>query len=204
MKHITFYAHAKYSCLSLFLFLPVGVQAATLFIERIPEVTGNGPITLGVFIRSSTSINTLEAALVLPAALHVIDFSEDGSILAPFVDTPFYDEKTRSLVFSGIVPGGFSGAKGKLLEVRLLSTQIGTADVGFDETRTHVYQNDGLGTKDGVVLERAIVNATSKNTFMHLVWWRYSTLIVTLAVLLCVCVCLAIFLKRHRLTIRYK
>ena len=69
-------------------------------------------------IDAGKSINAIQAVLYIPQELVPIDISEGNSIINFWVEKPNFDEATRLLTFSGIIPGGFQGEKAPLLIVK--------------------------------------------------------------------------------------
>ncbi|MBX4206367.1 hypothetical protein KW784_01085 [Candidatus Parcubacteria bacterium] len=57
------------------------------------------------------SVNALEATLTLPPGMGVDQLYDGNSALLIWVKRPAYDEASRTISFSGIAPGGFSGEK---------------------------------------------------------------------------------------------
>ncbi|MDP2736824.1 MAG: hypothetical protein Q8O59_03570, partial [bacterium] len=84
-----------------------------------------------------------------------------NSIINLWLDKPNWDEVSRLLTFSGIIPGGFGGQGGRLLVMTFKVNQPGTARLGFNQEKTEVYLNGPDGEKDQTVLEEKEINITA-------------------------------------------
>jgi len=140
--------------LSLFL-LGKNLQAAELFVK-----TDNLELALGQQLKidvlinpENESINALEGELFFPTdKLKLLDVLSGDSIVNFWIEAP--QLKNNSLIFSGIIPGGFEGmlrpyasAKepGKIFSLIFQARAGGEALVGFNSAR--VLLNDGEGSE---------------------------------------------------------
>ena len=140
---------------------PSFANAARLYFEPQEQVVGTeGDFSVAIMIDASKPVNALAAAVEIPFILNPYDVSEGNSIINFFVDKPHFDETTRLLTFSGIIPGGFEGEKAPLLILKLKvndraqKTGNQTAVLSFDKGQTKAYLNTPDGLEDVLELEK--------------------------------------------------
>ena len=98
------------ACLLLLAAIPA--NAARLYFEPQEQVIGTEKdFSVVVNIDAGKSINAIQAVLYIPQELVPIDISEGNSIINFWVEKPNFDEATRLLTFSGIIPGDFKKKK---------------------------------------------------------------------------------------------
>lgn len=125
------------------LFLPQAVFAAQLLLDAPARSFGLGD-RFDVALSLNTedqSINTLEGTLAIPANIKVVRLTEGSSIIPFWLTHPELD--SSRLVFSGIIPGGFEGRKGKILTVTVETLSPGAGKFVFSGS---TLLNDGKGT----------------------------------------------------------
>lgn len=137
--------------------LPAG--AARLYFEPQELTIGTDKeFSVVVNIDSAKPVNAFQAAVVVPPELTAVDTSEGNSIINLWVDKPQFDELTRLLTFSGIVPGGWQGAKAPLLLVKFKTVkQVGEAILDFKKEQTKVYLHSPDGIEDSLQLDRLVL-----------------------------------------------
>ena len=130
-------------------------EAARLYFEPQEQVIGTEKdFSVVVSIDAGKSINAIQAVLYIPQELVPIDISEGNSIINFWVEKPNFDEATRLLTFSGIIPGGFQGEKAPLLIVKFKTAkQEGKAILVFNKQKTKVYLHTPEGVEDFLELE---------------------------------------------------
>lgn len=154
------------SCIFVFLFVffsvsSEAVEAAQLYFAPQEQVIGSeGDFSVAIMIDASKPVNALSVAVDVPFILNPYDVNEGNSIINFWVDKPHFDETTRLLTFSGIIPGGFEGEKAPLLILKLRvndrapETGNQTALLNFDKEKTKAYLNTPDGLEDVLELEK--------------------------------------------------
>ena len=138
---------------------PAFAVAATLSFTAPQTSVGIGePIEVSVFFDTKNAINAIEAAVIIPSRFELKNMSDGNTIMSLWVERPRYDRETRTISFSGIIPGGFLGT-GQLLKLTLKAEAAGSAALSFDRTRTTVYQNGPDGTPEPTTLRSLTLNA---------------------------------------------
>lgn len=136
--------------ISIFICVPQ-VEAAQFFFETKDVEVGVGQemeITLHLNSERKT-INALEGTIQLSSLLDVIAVHDGNSIVAFWNERPKIDK--HSIIFSGIIPGGWQGSNG-----RIFSFIIKTKDQGNNTLtmlNTSVLLHDGKGTRTTVKIE---------------------------------------------------
>lgn len=140
----TFISAILYIGLVLLLFSPTIVHGARLYFDPQEAVIGaKGEFFVAIFIDSAEeSINTISISINVPEQFTPTDTRDGNSIISLWVERPKWNESTRQLSFSGLIPGGFSGKGAHLLTIEFALTdgeEIGT--LSFDPEKTTVLRN---------------------------------------------------------------
>lgn len=126
--------------------------AARLYFEsQEPQVAVMGAKNFSVVVNidAGNPINAIQATVSVPEELTPVDIVDGNSIINFWVEKPKFDESSRLLTFSGIIPGGFQGEKGSLLVVKFKTTKReGKTHLSFDKNKTKVYLHTSEGVKD--------------------------------------------------------
>ncbi len=115
-------------------------HAATIIFD--PQETTVGPITpfkVGIMLDSFNQVNTISVLINVPDQFEVTDISDGNSIINFWVEKPHINN-SHQLVFSGIIPGGFSGIHAKLLTLTLKASRTGQFVIGLDPN-SRIYLN---------------------------------------------------------------
>lgn len=114
-------------------------------------------------------INAIEGEIVYPGNfLRLTDIKDSNSIISFWVERPKRDKK-GTILFSGIIPGGFDGIlkplsnkkyPGTLITLVFESLQNGNGEIILKNFRT--FLNDGLGTTVNAVLKPFYFNTFLK------------------------------------------
>ncbi len=134
-------------CISLALLSEA--KAASLYFSPQEAVIGTtGEFRVAVNISAENSINAIAAAVSFSPEIEPYDVSDGSSIINLWLDKPHWDENTRLLTFSGIIPGGFSGKDAPLLilKLKVADDSKGKALLSFNQEQTKIY----LHTPDGI------------------------------------------------------
>lgn len=90
-------------------------------------------------------VNALQGKILyLPEALTAKEIRMGGSLVNFWVERPTVDEKSGSIVFSGILPGGFLGEQAPLFSIVFEAKKEGIFPLGFRDISA--FLNDGEGT----------------------------------------------------------
>ena len=137
-------------------------EAARLYFEPQEPLAGTmGEFAVALNMDAVDQINALAVAVAVPKELTPIDTSDGNSIINLWLDKPIWDETSRLLTFSGVIPGGFGGRGGRLLVMMFKVNQPGTARLGFNKEKTEVYLNGPDGDRDQTILEEKEINITA-------------------------------------------
>lgn len=140
-------------CVVAMFFVAQQVQAARLFFQPQEQVVGTeNTFSIAVMLDAETPVNTVSVSVHVPESLTPIDTYDGNSLLNFWIDRPIFDEQTRELRFSGIIPGGFSGI-GPLLVAEFEIVEGTQALLDFNLDATIVYQHSPDGIADSVIAE---------------------------------------------------
>ncbi len=114
----------------------------------VDERGADGTRDIAVLLRSTSPINALEGALLVPANAQIIDISDAGSPVQFWIEHPRLSDTKDKILFSGIIPGGFSG-EAALFHIR---TNADPTKFIIDKKAMRLLLNDGAGTSDSVKL----------------------------------------------------
>lgn len=104
------------------------------------------------------SINALEGKIFFPPDL--IEFSEirvGNSIVNFWIEKPVYQD--GHVIFSGVIPGGYTFDKGLVLSVILKAKQEGNTFIKIEDGNTLL--NDGNGTQSALTISNLEMNILS-------------------------------------------
>ncbi len=131
--------------------LPVQAYAAQVLITPQESVVGyRTPFTMLVTISAQEAINTVDLKIHFPDSVDPIDVSNGNSIVSFWIEKPAFDPGSRTLTLSGIIPGGFSGDKAKLVSIRAQANTTGVSKIEVDNS-SEVYLNSATPLADVLV-----------------------------------------------------
>ncbi|MBI5405945.1 hypothetical protein HY972_02820 [Candidatus Kaiserbacteria bacterium] len=139
-KTLIFFAFALLAC------VPYGAYAAEIRLDaNKSEINFGEQFLIDIVLHSKESVNAIEGRLVFPQDLLSVKEIRDGnSVINFWVEKPRVD--TPGIVlFSGITPGGFSGANNNIFSVVFEAKNTGVASVALQNIKA--LKNDGLGTE---------------------------------------------------------
>ena len=117
----------------LIIISPCAAHAASLYFDPGGVTAGtDGIFKVGLLIDAKKPVNAFDIKLRIPVGLNVVDASDGNSIINLWIERPSFDQSTRILSFSGIVPGGFSGRGGRLAVLSLAADEPGSFNVALD------------------------------------------------------------------------
>jgi len=143
-------------CVFLFSFLFFNkTQAARLYFEPQEAIMGaEKDFSVGVMVDAENQINAISVGIFMPPEIALIDAVIGNSIINFWVEKPSFDESSRLLTFSGIIPGGFQGEKEPLLTMKIKTAgQEGKATLTFNKEKTKIYLHTPEGVEDSLELE---------------------------------------------------
>ena len=89
------------------------------------------------------SINTLAATIVLPKTIVVSKILDGNSAIIFWIKPASFDEKTNTIYFAGITPGGFEGQR-QILSLVGNFKEKDLSNISFKDVTA--FKNDGQGT----------------------------------------------------------
>ncbi|MDO8493136.1 MAG: cohesin domain-containing protein [bacterium] len=125
---------------------PFKTEASRLYFEPASISAGVGSVVkVQVLLDSSSEkINALEVAVKYPSGvLRLKDWNDGNSIINLWIQAPKTEK--GAVIFQGVIPGGYQGAKGLLLTLNFEVISRGSGTVTFEKT-TQALLNDGRGT----------------------------------------------------------
>ncbi len=143
----------KKRTLLLFSFIFLILSARSVHAARFsfdPEehsVGTTGPFVVALLLDSKEPLNALTVKVHLPPNVKVVDFSDADSIINYWIDTPIYDEAKGTFVFSGLIPGGYTGTGARLGVLTLQATSPGVSVLDYDRRETYSYKHGPAGEK---------------------------------------------------------
>lgn len=146
----------------VFFLLPAISFAATFHLEPQSSVLGTeNTFSIAVLLDSEKSVNTLSVGIVFPKSLEPNDIETGESIVNFWIDKPSWNETTRTLTFSGLIPGGVEGTDLPLVTINCaVIDPSASATVSFDSD-TRAYLSDGKATEDALSLEDLVLPVAS-------------------------------------------
>ncbi len=111
-----------------------------------------------LFDTASQSVNAIEGTIVVDPSLEIKEIRDGDSVLKFWVEAPHADIK--DIKFSGIAPGGFNAADGKLFSILLHSKQAGDVSVGARDIK--VLKNDGKGSQLENIVQPSQIKITNE------------------------------------------
>ncbi len=142
--------------------IPYTVHAATL--EVVPQAIAVGvgqEIRIDVLLHNDGKVlNAVSGTLTLPEHISFQRIEDGESIIGVWLTKPDVLEDGRTVIFSGIVPGGFYGPAGVLFS--LYATGARKGEVLLRVADGVVVQNDGKGTSVSVRLPSTTLAVVEK------------------------------------------
>ena len=120
-------------------------DAAELFFDaKTKEVGVNQQFQIDLILNTEgESVNAIEGEIVFPAStLEFQEIRDGASFISFWVKRPFFNG--NSVIFSGILPGGYKGGQGYLFSLVFRARKLGEATIDAENTR--VLRNDPTGS----------------------------------------------------------
>ena len=119
--------------------------AATLNVMAPPSVAIGQPFRVDVALDTQgDDANAIQGKVVFPPSLFTFQGINDGSSPVSLWIEPPHETSSGTIVFSGIVPGGFSGSANSVVGVMLVPVARGTGVI--DVQNVELLRNDGQGS----------------------------------------------------------
>ncbi|MCH8163049.1 MAG: hypothetical protein IIA99_03010 [Proteobacteria bacterium] len=131
---------------SLFVLPLSEANAARLFLEAPASEVGVGQ-KMEIVVRVDSEnevVNAFEGTITFPSGVVVREVRDGSSLVSFWAERPRV-VNDRSVVFSGIIPGGWNGARGELLSMIVETQSEGRDGITISDAR--VLLHDGLGTQ---------------------------------------------------------
>ena len=146
--------------LALFALFPFVASASEIRLEASKvEVRTGEQFVVTAFMSADESLNAVEGRLVFPQDLLSVKEIRDGnSVINFWVEKPRI-EASGIILFSGITPGGFSGANNGIFSVVFEAKNTGVASIILQGTKA--LENDGLGSQTALLTRDTAVSIKS-------------------------------------------
>lgn len=132
----------KISLLTLVLCAPARTLAAEIYFDPQDSSAGIGTefvIAINATVAIDEPINAFDVAVRIPPSFTPIDTSDGNSVVSLWLERPTFDETTRLLRFSGIVPNGYAGVGGRLITMTVIPNNAEAVAVVTVDTTTRLY-----------------------------------------------------------------
>ena len=138
------------------------VFAAKLFLENNNQELGKGQeFMVSLFLNTQNQyVNATEGKIIFPSDLLTVKRIQDGNSIINFWITRPSVNQSGTIDFSGIIPGGYHGAKGALFSVVFQANLQGSGAIKISDTK--VLLNDGKGTSVDATLSFAQFSITNE------------------------------------------
>lgn len=103
------------------------------------------------------SVNALEGEFAVPEEFGAARISDGDSIVSFWLEAPAI--AGGKIGFSGLIPGGYTGAGGTLLKLRVLPQKDGSFQMGLPHLK--LYLNDGAGTEAKAVVGEPVLEVAA-------------------------------------------
>ncbi len=133
--------------LLLLFFSPLVSYAADISFNVDKNIVAqNEDFLVQVFVDTKDlTVNALEGTVIFSSDFLELKEIRDGNSVVNFWINKPQNTVNGQVSFSGITPGGFSGAKNFLFSLVFKAKKIGSSSISFDKLQ--ILKNDGLGTK---------------------------------------------------------
>lgn len=129
------------------------VSAANISLESEKRSFYSGDeFEIAVFLDvDNEEVNAIDGSIIFPSeSLELLNINESNSIISLWIEKPKLNDS--SIIFSGIMPGGYSSNKGMLFSLVFLAKNNSQGKIDFKDIK--ILQNDGQATE-------SLVNSSS-------------------------------------------
>jgi hypothetical protein len=142
------------------------VEAANLYFAPSSGSYSMGrSFTVSVYVSSTSQLmNAVSGIITFPSdKLQVNSLSKTGSIISFWVQEPSFSNITGTINLEGVVlPSGYIGSNGKILDINFVAKSQGTASLNFSSGSVLAHDGQGTNILDG--LGNASYNITGVTT----------------------------------------
>lgn len=138
-----FFAHSAYA-------------ADVIFDPQDTTIGLMSPFKVGIMIDSSKPINAIFITANIPNEFEIVDISDGDSVINFWIERPYINDN-HQLVFSGIVPGGFSGIHARLLVLTLKVAKEGRYSIDLDRS-SRAYLNTVINSEEYISANKIDLN----------------------------------------------
>jgi hypothetical protein len=167
----TFFKSLTIVLIAFFLIGIHGAHASIASLVLLPSQSSGpdspaSPRRVGLVLNTEgEDVNAIEGVVSIPAPFEIDSVSYGDSVVSVWIDRPAYSASSHTIIFSGIMPAGYAGEKGMILEFVLRSSVATSAHLDIPSMR--VLKNDGKGTEAQVTrtpLDISLPEATATST----------------------------------------
>lgn len=120
------------------------------------------PFTVTITIDTEgANLNAIDGTIVIASELGNAIVTDSGSIITYWVTRPEFEEATRSINFSGTIPGGYTGKNGILMSLVIPAYSGNKLSNAISVTNLKGYLNDGLGTPAKISIKQFVLGSGS-------------------------------------------
>jgi hypothetical protein len=120
-------------------------RAATLSIMTSPSVVVGQPFRVDIALDTQgDDMNAIQGEISFPPSLLTFKNIDDGDSPVSLWIEPPHETSSGTIVFSGIIPGGFTGNASSVVGVMFVPVVSGTGTIGIDNAE--LLRNDGQGS----------------------------------------------------------
>lgn len=117
------------------------VAFASNFLVELPKEEGTSPYVANIYlVPGGETLNAVEGIVVLGQGFSPAEIRSGNSNISLWVESPHYDKSRGEIIFSGIIPNGFSGGRAFLFSL-VLNSRLPVVVGGT------AYRNDGEGSQ---------------------------------------------------------
>ena len=149
-KHFLNFIAGSILLIASCLLVPAQTSAAEIIFQP-QNLTVPQPQSFTVTLTLNTegeNLNAVDGTVLVSKELgEDITVTDSGSVITYWVNRPQYDPTTRTVKFSGTIPGGFTGTTGILFSLVIGPYAGDKLSNAVSVTNLHAYLNDGLGTQ---------------------------------------------------------
>lgn len=107
------------------------------------------------------NLNAIDGTIVIAPELGNAIVTDSGSVITYWVTRPQFDETTRSINFSGTIPGGYTGKNGILMSLVMPAYSGNKLANAISITNLKGYLNDGFGTPAKISIKQFVLGSGS-------------------------------------------
>ena len=167
-KHKIYYLPILFLFVLSYVFVFSYADAARLFFEtEVTEVGVGQRMEIALYIDAQGEvINAVEGKVAIGPLMLVESIRDGNSLVALWTERPTAEDPSE-IIFSGIIPGGWGGAKGSIFSFVVETTAQGVAAIDLGTAR--VLLHDGKGTETELQIETLVLGIDAALPIIDLV-----------------------------------